>query len=313
MFRPSRAGVLVPSLLLLAAGVCLSRCGSDAGSAPIGRPAASATAQPPADAVAVRVAEAVTADIESSLQISGSLAAQSRVGVTPRVPGRLERVVVDLGDRVSPGTTIATLDRREIDAQVDAAVAAVAVAAAGLEAADAGLTNAAQEIERARNLFEKGALPRQRLDGAETVYRAASAQRDLARASLAQAQAAERHARELSRDLVLASPIAGVIVERNQDPGALVGRGEAPVVVVADTRVLKLEAGVSELEAGRLRVGLSARVSVAARPGETFDGTLAALAPEVDARNRHFRIEIRLQNTKHQLLAGMYATARILV
>jgi RND family efflux transporter MFP subunit len=88
--------------------------------------------------------------------------------------------------------------------------------------------------------------------------------------------------------------------------------GELPVVVVADLRQMRLEAGVSELEAGRLRVGMRARVAVQAKPGETFVGQLAAIAPEVDERNRHFRIEVRVPNDGRALLSGMFATARII-
>jgi HlyD family secretion protein len=295
----------VPATLLplaLVAAFVTSGCGGDGQTAP--RP-------PEADAAAVQVVKASTADIEAVLEISGSLAPQSRVGVTAKIPGRLERVAVELGDRVRAGSTIATLERREVDAQVDAAVAAVAVARAGLDAAEAALGNAGQEITRARTLFEKGALPRQRLDAAETAARAATAQRDLAKANVAQAEAAERRAREFLRDTTLVSPIAGVIVERNHDPGTLVGRGEPPVAVVADISVLKLEAGVSELEAGRLHAGAPVTVAVTARPGQRFEGRLAAIAPEVDARNRHFQIEVRVANPHGELLAGMYAVARI--
>lgn len=85
--------------------------------------------------------EAVTAQsgtIEATLVLSGNLAPRARVGVKPRVPGALERVLVDIGASVREGQTIATIDRREIDAQADAA--------------EAGLSNAATELERARNL-----------------------------------------------------------------------------------------------------------------------------------------------------------------
>ena len=205
---------------------------------------------------------------------------------------------------------MATLDRREIDAQADAMAASVNVAKAGLESAEASLANAVLELDRARILFEKGALPRQRLDAAETAHRSRPlAQRELARASLAQADAALRRSREVQRDATLVSPVAGHVVERNYDPGAI--PGDEPVVVVADLRVLKLEAGVSELEAGRLRVGMPAEVIVQARPGEKHRGELAAIAPEVNERNRHFRIEIRVPNADAGLLSGMYATARI--
>jgi len=249
-------------------------------------------------------------DLESTLQISGNLAPRTRVAIFAKLPGTLSRVAVEIGDRVRTGQTVATMDRREIDAQVDAATAAVSVAHAGLESAEAALANAVLEHERAQKLFDTGAIAKQRLDAADTTRRSASAQRDLAKATVAQADAALRRSREVQRDATLTSPIDGVVVERNYDAGSLASPGDKPVVIVADLRVLKLEAGVSELEAGRLRTGMRARISVQARPGETFDGRLAAIAPEVDARNRHFAIEVRTNNPG-SLLSGMYATATI--
>ena len=258
--------------------------------------------------VEVSAARVASGPIESALEISGTLAARSRVGVKPKLPGRLERVLVDIGQRVSAGQVIATLDRREVDAQVDAAVAAVAVANASFESAEAALANAVTEHTRAHSLFEAGAVPRQRLDAADTAHRAASAQRDLAKANIAQAEAALRRAREVQRDTTLTAPLDGFVVARHYDAGAI--PGDLPVVVVADVRHLKLEAGVSELEAGRLKPGMTAVVTVQAKPGERFAGELVAIAPEVDARNRHFQIEVRVPNINGALLAGMYATAR---
>lgn len=264
----------------------------------------------PPPAIDVMVVAASVGSIESGLEVSGTLAPRSRVPVKPRLPGTLERVLVDIGDRVKEGQVIATVDRREIDAQADAATAAVAVAKAGLENAEATLANAVLERERAQTLFDKGALPRQRLDAAETARRAAVAQRDLAQASLAQAEATSRRSREVQRDATITAPVTGFIVERNYDAGAT--PGDLPVVVVADLRQMRLEAGVSELEAGRLRVGMKARVSVQAKPGETFHGELAAIAPEVDDKNRHFKIEVRVPNESAALLSGMYASVRII-
>jgi RND family efflux transporter MFP subunit len=296
--------LLVPGILVAAA--LTTACSGESSTA--AQAAAGAPEIPPID---VAAAQATVGTIQSTLEISGTLAARTRVGVKPKLPGRLERVFVDIGDRVNAGQVVATLDRGEVDAQVDAAVAAVAVAAAALESAEAALANAVTELERARSLFEAGALPRQRLDTAQTAHRAAVAQRDLARANLAQAEAAVRRAREVQRDATLHAPVSGYIVERNYDPGAI--PGDRPIVVVADIRELKLEAGVSELEAGRLKTGLPAMVLVQAKPGETFKGQLAAIAPEVDPRNRHFRIDVRVANPDGVLLAGMYATARLVL
>ncbi len=259
--------------------------------------------------VDVTTVTATVGAVESALEISGTLTPLSRVAVKPKLPGTIERMLVDIGDAVTMGQTIATIDRREVDAQADAAIATVSVGKAALENAEAALANAVLEHDRAKNLFEKGALPRQRLDGAQTAHRSAVAQRDLAAANLAQADAALRRAREVQRNATITSPVTGYVVERNYDAGAI--PGDLPVVVVADMRQMKLEAGVSELEAGRLRVGLKAHVSVQAKPGQTFAGQLAAIAPEVDQRNRHFKIDVRVPNSNRALLSGMSATARI--
>jgi RND family efflux transporter MFP subunit len=305
--RPDRVFPLLPTLILTALLPSLAGCSNgQAETVDASKPLV--TVEP----LAVAVTTAVEGDLTASLAISGSLSARSRVAVTPKMPGRLERVAVDIGDRVRAGQVVALQDTGELDAQVDAADAAVAVGRAALEQAEAALANATLEFERSKNLFEKGALARQRLDAADTTLRSATAQRSLAQATLQQVQASLRRAREVRRDATLTAPTGGVVVERNFDAGAMVGPGDSKgVVVVADARELKLEAGVSELEAGHLRVGMPAEVSVQARPGRSWPGRVVAVAPEVDARNRHFRVEVRVQNPGDELLSGMYATARI--
>lgn len=303
----SRNRVLIAgSAIILSSSLFVTACSSSSTTAE----AAPDTTAPLATVVDVPVVKATIGDIESALEISGTLAPRSRVPVKPKLPGTLDKVLVDIGDAVTAGQTIATIDRREIDAQVDAAVAAVAVAKAALETAEASLANAVLENDRAKNLFDKGALPRQRLDAANTAHRAGVAQRDLATANLAQANAALRRAREVQSNSTVTSPVTGFIVERNYDAGAT--PGDRPIVVVADLREMKLEAGVSELEAGRLRIGQKAAVAVQAKPGQAFPGQLAAIAPEVDERNRHFKIDVRVPNDGRTLLSGMYATARII-
>ena len=296
----------VGSAIILSSSVLFIGCGSS--STPV--EAAPETTAPEATIIDVPVVKATVGTIESSLEISGTLAPRSRVAVKSKVPGTIEHIHVDIGNAVSIGQTIATIDRREIDAQVDASTAAVAVAKAALDTAEASLANALLEHDRAKNLFDKGALPRQRLDAAETAHRASSAQRDLATANLAQANATLRRLKEVQKDTTVTSPVNGYVVERNYDSGAI--PGDKPIVVVADLSEMKLEAGVSELEAGRLRTGMKAAVSVQAKPGEKFNGQLAAIAPEVDERNRHFKIDVRVPNNGRALLSGMYASARII-
>jgi RND family efflux transporter MFP subunit len=294
----------VPVAALLLASLAAVGCTSET-------PTAAAEPEAPAPLLDVAAVRAAQGTVESAIEISGALAPRARVGVKARLPGALDSVLVDLGDRVREGQTLATIDRRQIDAEVDAAEAAVAVAVAGLESAEAALANAETEQARAQALFDSGALPRQRLDAADTALRAARAQRDLARATVTQVEAAARRAREVQRHAAITSPVSGHVVARHYDAGAT--PGDLPVVVVADLSEMKLEAGVSELEAGRLRVGLPASVTVQALPGQRFEGRLAAIAPEVDDRNRHFRIDVRVSNPAGILLSGMYASVRLVL
>ena len=217
MESPMNRSVVIIPVLILGVAVVAAGCQSPEATAQ------TAAAEPAAATVDVPVVTASMGAIEAALEISGTLAPRTRVAVKPRLPGTLEAVLVEIGDAVTTGQVIARIDRREIDAQADAATAAVAVAKAGLETADASLANAALESDRAKVLFEGGALPRQRLDAAQTAHRAGLAQRDLAAASVAQAEASLRRAREVQRDTTITSPLTGFVVERNYDAGAIPG------------------------------------------------------------------------------------------
>ncbi|HEX2460689.1 MAG TPA: biotin/lipoyl-binding protein, partial [Vicinamibacterales bacterium] len=104
----------VLGIALIAVAAVVSACGGS-------EPTAAASVPPVERRVDVAAIKVGISDVESALQISGNLMPESRVAVAARLPGTLARVAVDLGDRVTAGQVVATLDRREIDAQVDAA------------------------------------------------------------------------------------------------------------------------------------------------------------------------------------------------
>jgi HlyD family secretion protein len=211
-----RSRIILLPAFLLAAGLMLPACGDSSRAEPLEKKQLVEV-----EPLAVSVIPVEQGDLLASLSISGSLSARSRVAVIPKMSGTLRRVLVDIGDHVGEGQVVAVQDTRELDAQLDAAKAAVAVASASLEQAEAALANAHLEFDRAKNLFEKGALAKQRLDAAETALRSSNAQRSLAQATLQQAEASARRAQEVARDATLTAPTGGVVVERNFDVGAL--------------------------------------------------------------------------------------------
>ena len=208
------------------------------------------------------------------------------------------------------GQTIATIDRREIDAQADAAVAAVSVGKAALETAEASLANAVLEHDRAKNLFDKGALPRQRLDGAQT---AASLGRRPARPGRRQpgpgrGRAAPRARSAAQRHHHLAGHrLRGRAQLRRRRHSRRPAGGGRRRHAADEARSRRL--GTRSRPHARRPQG--ARRRCRPSPARPSRDSWRPSRPEVDERNRHFKIDVRVPNANRALLSGMYATARI--
>jgi membrane fusion protein, heavy metal efflux system len=198
--------------------------------------------------------------------------------------GRVVVVRVSPGDRVRRGDVLVTLQSPEAGAaQSDLSKATAAVASARAQA-----TYARSARERADRLLALKAIPRQ--DAERAV-----ADDELARATLAQAEAELRRARNAAGQLgagasatgeiALRSPLAGVVLARTAVPGAVVEAG-APLVVVTDPASLWVTISAPEALAGLFRRGSQLRFTVPAYPADTF----AARAGGLHARE-HLGLE----------------------
>jgi Cu(I)/Ag(I) efflux system membrane fusion protein len=106
---------------------------------------------------------------------------------------------------------------------------------------------------------------------------------------------------------VLHSPISGVIDQLGVREGMTVSPGSTLFRIV-DLSTVWVNAEVPETQASRLRPGAPVKAGVAAYPGETFDGRVGAILPEVNAATRTLRARIELKNPDGRLKPGMYAT-----
>jgi len=151
--------------------------GGPGGAAGMGRPP-----------MTVELATARRDRVVDRFMVVGNLTGAATVSVSPKVPGRLDSVMVRIGDRVTRSSVIAQVDDREIREQVKQAEASFQVAQATIRQREADLLFAKTNLDRSRNLFERQLLPRQTLDDAEARAQAATAQLDLAHAQFDQAQ-----------------------------------------------------------------------------------------------------------------------------
>jgi RND family efflux transporter MFP subunit len=258
----------------------------------------------------VEVAVARRDAVEQQLVVVGNLIGDTTVAVVPRAAGRLEEVLVKMGDRVTRGQRIARIEDQELQEQIRQAEAAQEVSRATIRQREADLKLAQTNVERSRSLFERQLLPKQTLDDNEARYQSAVAALDLARAQNQQSGARLEELRINLANTVITSPVNGFVARRAADPGAFVSQN-APVVDVVDISRVRLVVNVVEKDLKLVSVGDGTEVEVDAFPGESFMGRVARVAPVLDPQTRTFPIEIEIPNSEYRLKPGMYARVGI--
>src|SRR5947208_11791281 len=233
----------------------------------------------------VETAAVKRADMATQITVVGNLIGAQTVEAVPKVAGRLEEVSVRLGDRVKRGQTLAKIEDREIQEQVNQAQASYDVAAATIRQREADLRLAQTNLDRSKNLFDRQLIPKQTYDDTDARYQAASAQLDLAKAQFQQAQARLDELKINLANTVIASPVSGFVGKRVLDPGAWVTPNSSFISVV-DIGVVRLVANIVEKDLRRINAGMKADVAVDAYPGEHFSGRIAHVAPILDPATR---------------------------
>ncbi|UCF20188.1 MAG: HlyD family efflux transporter periplasmic adaptor subunit [Gemmatimonadota bacterium] len=241
-----------------------------------------------------------------------------------QVPGRIERIAVREGDSVEPGQELAWLDRTETLARLEAAQAQaeaaqalleelasgfrseeIAQGRAALRAAEQRKSDASRDLERARRLFEGGAVSQQRLDNAETAFELASAEYENAqealqilesgprqeriaaqRAVLAQAEATVAQIEAALDFAVIRAPFAGLVTVRHREPGETVGAG-APVITLMNPDDRWVRIYVRADDVGRIAIRQPAAISGDTYPDRIYEGEVVFIASEAEFTPRN--------------------------
>lgn len=282
------------SVLLLLAAACARGGGDRAVPAPTpaaGAAAPSTPAPAPARFVApepVRFAPRITAN--------GVLRARQAAPLAMAVPGTLARIAVKRGQAVRQGALLLALDDRLARAAARQAEAGVASAQAQLALAEDALAR----VERLRR--EEGA--------SESQLVTVRAQRDLARAGLAAAEAQLEQARVNLSYQQLAAPFPGVVTRIPDGIGLTVGAG-TPLVQLATTRTLVLETSLTQEEAIEVRAGDGVTVTVQASGARTPAAVVAVVVPAVEAGTNRVPVEIDVPNPDGRFLVNAFARAEL--
>ncbi len=266
-------------------------------------------------AVAVEVAGVRKAAIPDIGDFSGSLIPKSTFVAAAKIAGRLEKLLVNLGDPVRRGQVIAVLDDEEFAQQVEQARAELDVTKANVDNCTSDLEAARAEFARTKALRDKKIASDSEYEAEEAKYKACQAKQKVAQAQVAQKAAALKAAQiRLSYTKVQAFWDDGdeprIVAERFVDAGALL-KANDPIVSIIEDRVVTAVIYVIERDYPKVRAGQAATVTTDAHPGRSFTGRVVRIGPLLEETSRQGRVEIEIPNPDRLLRAGYFVRAKI--
>lgn len=300
------------------------------------RPAsAAASATSGAKPRQVRLVAAFEEQVTRAIEATGTLAARDRVDLAMKVTGRLETLVVDLGDRVTRDQVIATLEPTELRIGVEQASASLEQArsrlglmsddkgtrvdplkTATVKQAAAALNEARLDRQRAQQLFDQKLVARSDLESvvaafqvAEGRYQDAFEEIRTRQGVLAERQSDLQLARQKLLDAALRSPMDGAVAERQASVGQYIAAG-SPVVTIVRMNPLRLRIPVPERAASGVRVGQQVKLRADEDSTEYF-GRVARLSPAIDETNRTLMVEAEVPNPRGILKPGTFVRAEL--
>lgn len=282
-----------------------------------------AAAAPTVHLAAITVDNVTLREVIGRVPVSGTLLPREEVMIYPQVTGfTIETLNVDIGAQVKKGDVLATLNDRNLTAQLAQAraeyaraEAAISQARSQINSAAAGAEQANSALNRTQSLFESGSATQSTLDqaiaSARTSDAALASAKDgllVAEAQLNQAQA-QLDIAVLNLDhATLRAPVAGLVSVRNGQLGAIASSSGDPVFRITTDSILEIEAEVVETALGQINVGDKAELTIASVGAAT--GTVRRISPTVDPQNRLGKI--RIETDAKGLREGIFASGWII-
>lgn len=234
--------------------------------------------------------------IEGRITATGTIAARREVPVgVVGEGGRVVSVPLDAGAWVRQGQVLAVIDRSVQRQQAAGLAASIEVARA-----DANLAQA--NLDRALKLVDRGFISKADVDRLTATRDAAAA-----RVKVSQAQLREANARTARLNIL--APTAGLILERNVEPGQTVSAGSPPLFRIAKGGEMEVMAQVSESQLASLPKGVNAQVTPTGS-SESYSGQVWQISPTIDPQSRQGIARIALPYAEG-LRPGGFATAEI--
>lgn len=213
-------------------------------------------------------------EIEREISVSTNLQGYLTLNVAPSLTGKIERIFVEVGDRVAQGQALVTMDQTQY------------------KTTKISFTNLGVEKNRIEMLLKTGSATQQQYDQLEAQYNSTKEQLDF-----------------LQFNTYFKAPFAGVIAAKNYEEGELYSG--MPILVLTQIDKLKALVAIPEKYFPLLKAGMKLTLTSEIYPDQVFPATVEVVYPTVDASSHTFQVKIVVPNGKNLLRPGMYVTTAI--
>ena len=234
-----------------------------------------------ATSVPVRVMPVTRTRIARTIDYTATIQAFEEVNMAPSTPGRVDKIYVEVGDRVQKGQKLFLMDRTQYFAN------------------KIQLANLEKDLARMDTLLKVGSIKAQTYDQTRAQY-----------------EVMKTNVNFMEENTLLEAPYSGVITGRYLEEGELysgapTASGKAAVVTLMQINPVKVIVSISEQYFPLIKNGMKARITADVYPEKEFEGRIFRIYPTIDAMSRTFRAEIAIQNNSEILRPGMFARVYI--
>jgi len=282
----------------------------------------------------VKLIKAAAGEMDDIISLSGTLAAENEVMLKSKIPGKIAAIYAEEGQTVSKGQPLLKLEDVEFSTQLHMAKARLLQAKEGalyqktatqvqIQNAQQNLNDAKIDYERAKVLFEKGAIPKQQIEDALLRYEVSKTALEQAKSGVHQdmiqkenilaAEESVKAAQAQFDNTIISAPFDGIITRKNCNLGQVVSAGgETALFQIADNSDVYFEGFAAETDIEKIIRGQKAKVEVYAL-SKTFNGEVKSVSQASDSDNRSLHIKIKITDSNSKLNSGLAAGGQIIV
>lgn len=262
--------------VILIGGIIVAACSSQSDKNPVPGNQVSETKTEKA-AIPVKTSALARTKIARTIEYTATILPFEEVNMAPSTPGRIDKIYVEVGDRVNKGENLFLMDRTQ------------------LYQLELQLSSLAKDLSRLDTLMKSGSAKQQQYDQLKTQYDVTKTNVDFMR-----------------ENTLLKAPFNAIVTGKYFENGEMysgtptTSTGRSAVVTIMQTNPLKINVNITEQYYPLIKKGMKAEIVADVYKERKFEAKVFNVYPTINAATRSFLVELELPNPENMLKPGMY-------